>query len=122
MANPTPTDPKKHTQPDDSPQTRAPLPDPSAAGLKPVEYGQYGMRTEQAGGHGSAHGAASDHESFDAAFSTREARNHRPRTIPTGLSDAPEVDAAQTASGLKPADHAEASRNAPVRTPPAKGE
>lgn len=38
---------------------------------------------------GSNYGAASDHESFDGEYLRREQRDHRPRTIPTGLSHTP---------------------------------
>lgn len=85
-------------QPGPSAQARTPLPRPSEAGLKPAEYGQYGMRADAGGGHGSDHGAASDHESFDGEYRTREMRDHRARSIPTGLSDAPEAPATDISS------------------------
>ena len=120
MPKASPKGPAHHTAPHDPAQPDVALPEPSEAGLKPAEYGQYGMRTEHEGGHGSDHGAASDHASFDAEFSTREARNHQARTIPTGLSDAPPLST-EPADGASPLpDHGPSSPGAPARKPPAK--
>lgn len=92
MPKTNPHEAQTNISPNGATPERLPLPDPSAAGLKPVEFGQYGMRTNKEGGHGSDHGAVTDHETFDDEFSTREARNHRARTLPNGLADEPAKD------------------------------
>ena len=52
---------------------------------------QYGMRSDQPGeavaSLDSDHGAAGSVEAFDDEFRIREERDHRPRSIPTGVPD-----------------------------------
>lgn len=52
---------------------------------------QYGMRSDQAGEAAAPRGseqAAGSVEAFDDEYRIREQRDHRPRSIPTGVPDA----------------------------------
>ena len=48
---------------------------------------QYGMRSSAPATAAAAPDQGDGTELFEAEFSTREARNHRPRTLPNGLAD-----------------------------------
>ena len=74
-------------------------PKPADAARKRGEYGQYGMRADDAHAHGSNYGAPTDHESFDDEYRTREMRNHTPRSEPTGLTETPKELAAKPTAG-----------------------
>ncbi len=65
----------------------------SAPGRGDTPAGSRGRASVGASGYGgyegSDYGAPGDHASFDSEYRRREERNHRPRSIPTGLSHTP---------------------------------